>query len=293
MTILYLNHKEKDDTFRIPDRIRCDSGMEYEVEDRIRAGGNAVVYSCNSILTGDLYAVKFQLNISPNRLVRFHQEVELLKDIRHDQLIAYIDSGFAPATRTIKKGKEREESSVNLPFVIMPIADRNLKDEVQQNQKPFPYEEYIGQFKGLASALGTLHEKAIHRDIKPENILVKGESWLLSDLGLCKIIDDEICNEVTQENEPVGPRYWMSPESVNRAIGNTDIISKRSDVYQLCAVYWFSLTGRIPLGVVRDSDWNGDPRVFPVLADCLSYDVSRRPADGNELAQRLDEATLP
>jgi len=85
----------------------------------------------------------------------------------------------------------------------------------------------------------------------------------------------------------------MSPEAINRAIGNTDVISKQSDVFQLCSVFWFVVTGRHPSGSVSRSDWSGSVGLYSVLADALSHNQTRRPADGMELARRLDDATLP
>lgn len=66
----------------------------------------------------------------------------------------------------------------------MPIADFNLSQYIQKSQNKISYADYIAQFKGLVSALAVLHQKAIHRDIKPENILIKGETWLLSDFWI-------------------------------------------------------------------------------------------------------------
>ncbi|MCP4370367.1 MAG: protein kinase [Deltaproteobacteria bacterium] len=105
----------------------------------------------------------------------------------------------------------------------------------------------MAQFKGLTSALAALHDKALHRDIKPENILIKGETWFLGDLGLCKFFDHDQ-KDITNEKEPIGPRYWVSPEAVNRMVGNSDEITKKSDVYQLCSIFWFVVTGRHPSG---------------------------------------------
>jgi len=202
-TNLYLNNRKV--VYRIEDIVKSDSDNQFEVQDRINSGGNAVVHKCADIISGDEYAIKFHLAHSINKLKRFKQEIGLLKQTKHDQLIRYIDKGKVNAT----VGKENRIKKI--PFLIMPLAEINLMDYLKDQRQRISYEEYIAQFKGLASALAALHQKAIHRDIKPENILIKGETWLLSDLGLCKFIEHH--QDITYEGEPVGPRYWLSPEA--------------------------------------------------------------------------------
>lgn len=187
LTNLFLDHKYNE-VFRVPNRVKAHSGMDYEISDRIASGGNAVVHRAIEKISGEEYAIKIQLSLSPKRLLRFQREVELLQQVRHEQLISYVDHGesIANFTRRLPKGKRSEPEEKTLAFLVMPLAESNLTEVLGRNTGKLPYEDYIGQFKGLARALSTLHEKAVHRDIKPENILVKGETWMLSDFGLCK-----------------------------------------------------------------------------------------------------------
>ena len=270
-------------SLEVGERIRTVSNREFEISERIACGGNAVVHKCIERSTGDEFAVKFQLSLSEKRVARFQKEVELLKGVRHEQMVEFVDHGTCDA-------KRRSGQTVKLCFLVMSLAEGTLEDVIQE-KRSISYEEYIGQFKGLARALGRLHEVGIHRDIKPGNILVKGETWLLSDFGLCKF--DEGDRDLTGDDEPVGPRYWMSPEAVNRMVGNGDSISKGSDVFQLCSVFWFVVTGRHPTGCVTQADWTGPENIYDVLFHGLSHCHTRRPADGNELVEWLDLATLP
>lgn len=288
-TYLFLDsmHNEK---FRMAEKFSSISGHRYEISDRIDCGGNAVVHRCVDVISGDEYAVKIQLIVTSKRLRRFEREVELLRVSKHDQLVSYVDHGKIVATHIRGRGRSRQESRVDLLFVVMPLAESNLKNLIQKQRAPLQFVDYIGQFKGLARALGVLHEKAIHRDIKPENILVKGETWMLSDYGLCEII--ESAEDISGVNEAIGPRYWMSPEAVNKAIGNLDEISKQSDVFQLCSVFWFVVTGRHPSGNISSDDWRGPASVYSVLAAALSHNAALRPADGVELADQLNNAAM-
>ena len=252
--------------------------------------GMAVVHRCVETISGEEFAIKFHLSLAQKKKQRFLREIELLQQIQHEQLVKYIDHGEVTGSMGRKRVGQIPSRDVRLAFLVMPLADSNLLT-LLQNNRSLPYEDYIGQFKGLARALSVLHRKAVHRDIKPENILVKGETWVLSDFGLCKFHD--CSEEITTDNEAVGPRYWMSPEAVNRAIGNQDEISKRSDVFQLCSIFWFIVTGRHPSGCVCRGDWTGPENIFKLLLNALSHDENKRPSDGGQLAELLDSATLP
>ena len=274
------------EVFRVEDKVRAVSGKEYEIEGRIACGGNGVVYQCVETISGDEFAIKFQLTLSSKQKRRFEREIDLLKQVRHEQIISYVDHGKVGAC---SKHKSSNVTSY-LPFVVMPLAESNLK-EVLKSSRPLLYEDYLGQFKGLARALSELHKRAIHRDIKPENILIKGETWMLSDFGLCRFNSDRA--DLTHDDEAIGPRYWMSPEAINKAIGNADLISKSSDVFQLCSIFWFVVTGRHPCGSLCKQDWTGPDNLFNLLYSALSHDERKRPEDGEKLAQLLDDATLP
>jgi serine/threonine-protein kinase len=281
---LFLDNR-KYGVHHIDETVISVSDNQYEIQDRIACGGNAVIHACIERATGTEYAIKFLLASGLKRIRRFKQEVKVIKHVNHEQLIKYIDDGFT--TAEIKK----EKKTKRIPFLVMPKAEQNLREFIVSAAHRISYEEYIAQFKGLTSALAALHQKAIHRDIKPENILIKGETWLLSDLGLCKFFDHDQ-QDLTQELEPIGPRYWMSPEAFNRMVGNNDEISKKSDVYQLCSIFWFVVTGRHPSGVLTKSDWSGPQNIFEPIFQSLSHNPDKRSPDANHLLELLNDATI-
>ncbi len=269
--------------FDIEEEIVSFSGRSYELLDRIGSGGNGAVYECIDS-SGSIYAVKFLLQLSPKSQKRFDQEVSLLERINHPHIIRYVDKGKVDAVNS--KGQ-----AVELPFVIMERADRNLVDYLRSVES-VPYEIYAAQFRGLCQALAEIHKVAIHRDIKPENVLIKGETWVISDFGLCTFLDPEEHREITKPNEKVGPAFWMSPEAVDCSYFQSDLIGTYSDVFQLCAVFVFVLTKRFPGGIIHElNNLNTTPEIREVLIRSLSNDYTQRPADGSELVVQYNNAT--
>jgi serine/threonine-protein kinase len=173
----------------------------------------------------------------------------------------------------------------------MEKADQNLLDYMKSRSK-IGYEVYAPQFRGLSEALAELHKYAIHRDIKPENILIQGETWLIGDLGLCSYLSEEEHLDLTSDNEKIGPKFWLSPEAINRVYFGVEEICPCSDVYQLCAVFWFVITYRHPQGIITESDSQDvDPNICRILVKSLSYDINMRPQNGRELFELMSGAT--
>lgn len=280
------------ESYETDDRIFCispngsEDSYEIESEASLGNGGNAIVYGCRNIGSGEEFAIKIQIDTRANRLQRFKREERLLFSLHHDQLMPSVGHGEIQLV-------SNRHGSGNHPFVIMPLAESNLSDLMKREREYLSFERIAGQIRGLSEALAVLHERAIHRDIKPENVLIRGETWLLSDFGLCRFIDpEENGSDVTMDDEKVGPVFWMSPESMNRSLGRGDEITKASDVFQLAAVFWFAATKRHPTGIVKVKDWNGPRKMFDVLESALSHDPQSRPQDGREFHERIKAALI-
>lgn len=269
----------------IPDEIRTDIGT-YSIENKIGVGGNAVVHECTDLF-GNVGAIKFLLNVSKKNNQRFSQEISLLQNLDHAHIIKYIDSGHVVGKES-KNGKE-----INIPFVVMEKADYNIVEYMKKMDRSVTYEMYAPQIRGLSDALRLLHEKAVHRDIKPENILVRGETWLLSDFGLCTALDEDERIDVTKTQERIGPKYWLSPEATDRVYFGINEINEASDVYQLCAVFWFIITKRYPLGIIELDDYSAfDCHICEELLKAMTYDRNKRTPNGLSLYENICKITI-
>jgi serine/threonine-protein kinase len=228
------------------------------------------------------------LNFGEKIQKRFKQEIEILKNIQHEHIVRYIDSG---KIKGMENSQNRNEVCIH--FLIMEKADKNIVDYMRFDNDSIDYEVYAPQFRGLAAALQCLHAIAIHRDIKPENILVKGETWLLSDFGLCEMIDEAQRLDVTKDTEKIGPKFWLSPEALDRIYFGQAEIDEASDVYQMCAVFWFIITRRYPIGVIDEQDYTHyDKSICHHILAALKYNKGNRIHDGRELYISICEATI-
>lgn len=280
--------------YSVPNIVHCVNQMAYIVGERISAGGNAVVHECNERLSGEQFAIKFQVELRNKRRQRFEQEVDLLVQFNHPHIIAYVNHGSVMGTRTVRPGargkrlgKMPTAQTDCLPFVILPRASASLADFVRE-RGVIPTATYLGQFIGLANALVKVNSKALHRDIKPENILVVGDTWAISDFGLCDLVVGS--RDLSDDDERIGPIFWMSPEALNKQLGCADQISQGSDVFQLASVFWYVTCGRHPSGIVQENDWRGPSGLFPVMQRALMHSAQTRFASSEDFRSALAEA---
>lgn len=268
------------------EEVIANSGLSYEISDWLGSGGNGVVFECID-QSGILYAIKFLLHFTEKSKKRFRQEISLMKRLRHPHIIKYIDDGSV----ILKENKHSTQEQQAL-FVIMEKADKNLKDFLFQSSK-ISYDIYAPQFRGLCEALTEIHQFAIHRDIKPENILIKGETWVLSDFGLCEFLNsDERC-DITGENEKVGPIFWMSPEAVNKYYFGINEIGTYSDVYQMGMIFAFVLMKRFPGGILETGNFtNADGAMGNIILRALTNDYTKRPENGGKLLKMINDVTI-
>ncbi|MBD1915012.1 MULTISPECIES: protein kinase [Cyanophyceae] len=279
-------------TYVLPDEIIGVDKSKYRVLEMLGRGGNGSVFECENVATGETFALKVLLNLKPPRAERFEREIQVISCLSHEHIVTYITHGRMSVSHSLRRRSNPKNKSysrqLNVSFIIMRKADSNLREFLTQSSSPLRFEDYYGQFIGLAKALKELHAVAMHRDIKPDNILISTDVWQISDFGLCALIE-EAEEQLTRAEEAVGPRYWMSPEAVSKAMGLGDIISCCSDLFQLASVFWFVVTQRPPIGILTMEDWSGPPSLGQLLLDTLQHNPLRRPISTAEFLQRLEE----
>ena len=254
----------------------------------IGRGGMGVVYKARQRDLQRIVAVKMILSnqlATPGDVLRFQTEARAAASLRHPNIVAIHEIG---------------ESDGRHYFVMDFVAGENLAARLSRG--PLAVDEAVRLLVRIAQAIHHLHSQGvIHRDIKPSNILLdeRGEPFV-TDFGLAKIFDAD--SGQTRTGAIVGTPSYMSPE---QAAGRNHLISPRSDVYSLGAMFYEMLTGRPPfrernvldtLVQVLEGEptlprrWNSAiPRdVELICLRCLDKDPAKRYASATELAADLE-----
>ncbi len=253
---------------------------EFEISGLLGEGGSAVVYATKSggrdvalkVLHPDLY-------LDEGQVVRFLEEADRMRRVRHPALIELCGAGTLPGGR---------------PFILMPLL-RGCSLAARLQEGPLPLAVALALFDGLAGAVAALHNAGlVHRDIKPENVFWReSENTLtLLDLGIARE-SQAGPSTTTRAGMMRGTPAYMAPE---RLFGQPASI--RTDIYELGLLLFMMLTARLPwdegdpsgrlLPALRDADRARVPEALAsLLFEVLSVDVSRRPESVEELAARV------
>ena len=187
---------------------------------------------------GQKYAIKIMRSdisdINDNEhLERFKREAEVLTQLKHPNIIKVYEYGIY----------EKDD----VPYLVMEyIAGHPL--DYQMEHGNLTMDEKISIIKGVAAALGTVHEAGIlHRDVKPANILLtENLEPKLTDFGIARVSNSDL----TMTAQALGTPAYMPPEAFT---GNSEVDS-RSDIFSLGVVCYELLTGSKPFDGVSLAD---------------------------------------
>jgi tetratricopeptide (TPR) repeat protein len=246
----------------------------YEIVRELGRGGMGVVYEVVDHQLGRRCALKtLSAGAGTNDELRrrFVREATAAARLRHPHIAAVFDATPEFITMQLVDGG---------PIGVAPAL---------------PARAAVALVRDAALALQHAHEQGVvHRDLKPSNLLVEGDHVFVVDFGLAKSID--AASSQSLRGSVVGTPAFMPPE---QALGQSERIDARSDVYGLGATLYACVTGAPPFpakdlptllrsvveaeppptGVDRDLDL--------VLAKCLAKEPERRYASMRELADDL------
>lgn len=219
----------------------------FRIIDEVGRGGMGVVYRAVDERLDREVAVKL-LNAttlqSPGLLMRFQRGCKAAARLEHPNIVAI---------RSLELDHQP-------PFLVMELVvtddgkPRNLEDVVQQCGAPLPHNECVNIIGQLCEALRFAHTNGIvHRDIKPTNVLAsRAHLFKLADFELAHIVPGSPADEsgsvlqsaeLSRSGVIVGTLDYMSPEQRAGRIAD-----ERSDVYSVCAVAHYLITGVPPVG---------------------------------------------
>jgi tRNA A-37 threonylcarbamoyl transferase component Bud32 len=267
---------------------------QYQLQEKIAAGGNGTVYRARHALLRRPTAIKlmnpdFSRDEAARR--RFEHEVQITSELTHPNTIAVYDYGHTPD---------------GTMYYVMEYLNGRTLDQVLRVSGPQPPGRVIHILAQMAGSLAEAHLKGlIHRDVKPSNAMLCERGGVYD---VIKVVDFGLVTEFSatgaQRHERgllIGTPLYMAPE----IIADPGRASPASDIYALGAVGYFLLTGRNVFEgenaaeiCAKHLDEAPEPPSqragVPVPADleaiilrCLEKDPGARPASAAEVRDAL------
>ncbi|MEK7468842.1 MAG: bifunctional serine/threonine-protein kinase/formylglycine-generating enzyme family protein [Planctomycetota bacterium] len=205
------------------------AASRFEMREELGRGGTAVVYAAFDKKLQREVAVKVLREESRGDAemgIRFRREAEMAAKLTHPNIVTIYDVGW-------------EEGRMILVMEL--IRGRTLAEALSANdveiRKGAEILETVSRAVHYAHGTGI-----IHRDLKPGNLLLTPAGVpKVADFGLARKIDSETA--LTQSGTTLGTPWYMAPE---QALGQSGLLSVRTDVYALGAILYHILTGRAP-----------------------------------------------
>lgn len=174
----------------------------YQLDPKcIGKGGFGEVYRALNIHNGRTVAIKrIKLHDVPDgELESIEGEIELLKRLRHPNIVAYV---------------ETMRTTYYLHIILEFVENGSLSDIVKKFGGSLPESLVAMYVSQVLVGLDYLHSQGvIHRDIKGANILAtKSGEIKLADFGVATLLNEGQGGEA--EDNVVGTPYWMAPEVI-------------------------------------------------------------------------------
>ncbi|KAI0018747.1 cell division control protein [Xylariomycetidae sp. FL0641] len=208
------------------DKAVQDPGLrDYRLGDCLGKGAFGSVYKAIHWGTGEAVAVKQikLVNLPKSELRMIEAEIDLLKNLHHDNIVKYI--GFV--------------KSVDCLNIILEYCENGSLHSIYKSYGKFP-ENLVGVYMTqVLQGLQYLHDQGvIHRDIKGANILTTKDGKVkLADFG----VSTSTLAGPDKEAQVVGTPYWMAPEIIELS-GATPA----SDIWSLGCTVIELLSGKPP-----------------------------------------------
>jgi len=206
----------------------------FAVEKELGSGAMGTVYRAVHLELKLRVALKVMAPglSSETALNRFKREAEILKKLKHPNIV-----------RLIGIGKHHKS-----PYYAMEYVEGESLDHVMERRGRLSWEEVVELGKQLCAGLHNAHEHSIiHRDLKPSNVMVlvprKDQLYgtvKLTDFGIAKNLDAS--EQYTATNCTVGTASYMAPEQCR---GERNLTPK-ADLYSLGIMLYELVTGKKP-----------------------------------------------
>ncbi|CAE6534159.1 unnamed protein product [Rhizoctonia solani] len=160
-------------------------------------------------------------------LTALEREIELLKQLQHENIVQYLDSSI-----------DTHHLNIFLEYVPGGSVATLLR-----NYGAFEEPLARNWVRQILQGLNYLHEREIiHRDIKGGNILVDNKGGIkISDFGISKKVEDNLLGSRIHRPSLQGSVFWMAPEVVKQTS-----YTYKADIWSVGCLVVEMLTGQHP-----------------------------------------------
>ena len=135
-------------------------------------------------------------------ITRFEQECQILRDLRHPNIVQFL--GVVQDPNTSK------------PILLMELMRESLTHFLESSSTDVPYHLQVDISHGIALAVAHLHRNGIlHRDLSSNNVLLNaGHQAKVTDFGMSKIAASDPSMTRSKVTQCPGTLVYMPPEAL-------------------------------------------------------------------------------
>jgi len=203
---------------------------KWRLDSLLGVGGMAAVYSCTH-RNGSRVALKIlhtELAGDDGIRERFLREGYVANKVDHPGRVIILDD---------------DETENGEPFLVMELLHGETLQQLwrRKKRKLGVVEALEVTIQVLDSLVGFHAQSIVHRDLKPANIFITNSGLVkLLDFGVAQLREDGQ-EAMTRVGTALGTPSYMSPE---QAMGKTDTLDGRSDIYSMGAILYAVLSGK-------------------------------------------------
>uniref|UniRef100_A0A0K0FKW5 Mitogen-activated protein kinase kinase kinase kinase n=1 Tax=Strongyloides venezuelensis TaxID=75913 RepID=A0A0K0FKW5_STRVS len=255
---------------------RADPTDFYDLIQTVGSGTYGEVWKAKEIKTGLLTAIKVVKLEAGDNFAAIQQEIYMLKDCLHPNIIAYYNS-------FLKRDKL---------WIVMEYCSGGSLQDIYQLTGPLKEQQIAFVCRETLRGLHYLHSKRqVHRDVKSANILLTSKGDVkLADFGVAA----QITETIGKRKSFIGTPYWMAPEvacvekkggygnecdvwSVGiTAIELAELQPPHFELHPMSVLYMMTKNNYKPPRLKEKDKWS--PLFHEFIKLCLTKNPKRRPS---------------